>query len=586
MRLPSASLPRSQFTTPPDVEDGEMVSLELFPEIDVHSVAADCREMLHDPSPAASPSTVLAANIHTAGQTAWLHENFDFIHLGWARAFSRLEAVCRASYLMQHRRHSSPKLSCLVCNDHLTKAAHGLALHTIELVASEEAEGALGATKIARTCVKENGVWVATRRLEKEGLLQVEDLDFSPFFDSVSIKKVAPVIYARSRLFYALAIYTHFREMAHAGVEAVLNRISQQFYPLGDARHQLLAIKKSCSKCRITLKKVVGMELADVHPMRTVIAPPFYAVMADIAMGFKAKPTATHRKCFNANALVVVCLLTSATSILVLDGLDTQAVVMALERHASRYGIPGHVFVDAGTQLEKLKSTEFALRDLSGRIATSKRFSVTVATPKAHEQQGRVEAKIKIIRRMLQVFSDTTREVHTLLGWETLFSRIADHIDNLPISRGSQRAATDLGWEIITPNRLKLGRNNFRQLEGNIILHGGPQNLLDRSRLLQERWYTLFIARVHLLVPGPAKPTQRVLQAGDVVVFIFKDAAIPKLETWRLGVVNRQVSRSTFEIRYSSESGKQRLICRSARQITLVYGDKEIPPTSLAFFER
>jgi len=55
--------------------------------------------------------------------------------------------------------------------------------------------------------------------------LQV-DLDFSLFFDSVSIRKVTPVIYARSRLFYALAIHTHIQEMAHAGVEAVLNRIS------------------------------------------------------------------------------------------------------------------------------------------------------------------------------------------------------------------------------------------------------------------------------------------------------------------------------------------------------------------------
>jgi len=307
------------------------------------------------------------------------------------------------------------------------------------------------------------------------------------------------------------------------------------------------------------------MELADLHPLRTIIAPPFYAIMADIAMGFKAKPTATHRKCFSANALVVVCLLTSATSIMVLDTLETQAVVMALERHASRYGVPAHVFVDAGTQLEKLRSCEFALRDMSGRVAAEKRFTLTVATPKAHEQQGRVESKIKVIRRMLEVLADTTREVHTLLGWETLFARIADHIDNLPIARGSTRAPSDLGWEVITPNRLKLGRNNFRQLEGNVVLHGGPQNLLERSRLLQERWYELFLERIHLLVPGPALAQQRVLQPRDVVLFVFKDAAIPKLETWRLGVIARQVSRSTFEIRYSSESGRQKLICRSAQ---------------------
>jgi hypothetical protein len=111
-----------------------------------------------------------------------------------------------------------------------------------------------------------------------------------------------------------------------------------------------------------------------------------------------------------------------------------------------------------------------------------------------------VEAKVKVVRNLLQALSDTVEQVNTLLGWETLFARIADQIDNLPISRGSSRAPTDLGWEVITPNRLKLGRNNFRQLEGNVILSNAPQTHLERNRMIQDKWYELFISRVHLLV--------------------------------------------------------------------------------------
>ena len=123
-----------------------------------------------------------------------------------------------------------------------------------------------------------------------------------------------------------------------------------------------------------------------------------------------------------------------------------------------------------------------------------------MGTPKAHEQQGRVESKIKIVRKLLQTLSDTAELVNTLLGWETMFLCIADQIDDLPIACGSDRAPTDLGWDIITPNRLKLGRNNFRQLEGTIIL-SSLQTQLERNRLCQERWYELFIDRIHLLVP-------------------------------------------------------------------------------------
>ena len=98
-------------------------------------------------------------------------------------------------------------------------------------------------------------------------------------------------------------------------------------------------------------KKAVGLELADIHNARTTIAPPFYYCMMDIAMGFKARPTKDSRKSIVVHAVVIVCLLTSATSIHVIEGLTTQSVIMALERHASRYGVPAHIYVDSGTQL-------------------------------------------------------------------------------------------------------------------------------------------------------------------------------------------------------------------------------------------
>ena len=67
------------------------------------------------------------------------------------------------------------------------------------------------------------------------------------------------------------------------------------------------------------------------------------------------------------------------------------------------------------------------------RTATAQ-FRVTVATPKANQQQGRVEAKIKVMRDMLSALSSTCRECNTLLGWETTFAKIASAIDNLPIA--------------------------------------------------------------------------------------------------------------------------------------------------------
>jgi hypothetical protein len=266
----------------------------------------------------------------------------------------------------------------------------------------------------------------------------------------------------------------------------------------------------------------------------------------------------------------MVCLLTSATSIHVIEGLTTQSVVMALERHSTRYGVPAHIFVDAGTQLEKLQDTSFSFKAIEGWCTSGSTFTVTVATPKAHEQQGRVEAKIKVLRDLLQTFSLTSDHCNTLIGWETVFARISNHIDNLPIARGSASAPNYLGWEIITPNRLKLGRNNFRQLEGEIELTGGPQTMLERNRLLSEKWYQLFIDRIPLLIPKPERPTD--------------SPGTPKLWTWKLGIVETQKSRSTYEIRYVLHlGGKCKYICRDLRHISIIHRVGELPPMSWKF---
>ncbi len=94
---------------------------------------------------------------------------------------------------------------------------------------------------------------------------------------------------------------------------------------------------------------------------------------------------------------------------------------------------------------------------------------MTVASPKAHHEQGQVERRVRVLRDMLHRLSDTDDTCQTLLEWETVFARIASQVDDVPIARGSANAATDLGWEIITPNRLKLGRNAHRNLEGPVV---------------------------------------------------------------------------------------------------------------------
>jgi hypothetical protein len=298
--------------------------------------------------------------------------------------------------------------------------------------------------------------------------------------------------------------------------------------------------------------------------------------MLDIATGFRGKPTKNSREYVAVYALVMVCMTTSATSILALEALSTTAVIQALERHAARYGMPAELYVDSGTQLINLRNADFDIRGIEGIQLRGMAFKVNVASPKAHHEQGRVERRIKVLREMLQRLSDTEDVCRTLLEWETVFARISSQVDDLPIARGSATAATDLGWEIITPNRLKLGRNVHRNLEGPVVLDNNPESQLERSKLIFSRWYKIFLDRLPLLIPTVDKEVGRDVQVGDLVLFIFQDSNIPGMETWKIARVVSLVSARTVLLEYANAGGGRKTLERSIRQVSLILGVDEL----------
>ena len=149
------------------------------------------------------------------------------------------------------------------------------------------------------------------------------------------------------------------------------------------------------------IKKTLELEIGQHPESRYQIVPAFYHSMCDIVYGFKSRPfkeartSSKNRPESKLYALVIVCLLTSATSILALEGLETQDVVMALERHSGRHGAPSCLFVDQGTQLTSLDKVQMALRDATLMVRESVGIEIVPSTAKSHMERGRVERKIR-----------------------------------------------------------------------------------------------------------------------------------------------------------------------------------------------
>ena len=138
-----------------------------------------------------------------------------------------------------------------------------------------------------------------------------------------------------------------------------------------------------------------------------------------------------------------------------------------------------------------------------------------------------MERRIRALRETMEKLGVDTAVPMTCLQWDTLFARISNTIDNLPIARGDASNELNFGYEVITPNRLKLGRNNFRSLEGNGIelqMLSNFTKILDRNHSIYQQWYKLFINNIHYLNLRPNKwlKSSRLTVVSDIVNLCFK----------------------------------------------------------------
>ena len=202
------------------------------------------------------------------------------------------------------------------------------------------------------------------------------DLDFIPFLDVHEIVGNLPVVLSDSPILYAYIMMIHLSRIQHAGVDVTVKAVSNRMYVPEKLGIIVKRIRTDCSRCRIILKKTAE------HPeSRTILAPPFYHAMMDIAFNFSGKTHKKSRISVKVYALVIVCIMTGATNILALEGLETVDVVQALERHSSRHGIPAVIFVDNGTQLKRLSQAKFSLESSDRQIQESMGMRILESEP-------------------------------------------------------------------------------------------------------------------------------------------------------------------------------------------------------------
>ena len=390
-----------------------------------------------------------------------------------------------------------------------------------------------------------------------------------------------PVVDALSPIAYAIVAETHWYhpDVSHGGVESVLRLSQTSAYILG-GRELVKSISKACAKCRILHKRKVRVAMGPLGDSNFMIAPPFYFCQVDICGPFKAYSPANKRATLKVWYVVFCCTTTSTVDCRIMEDYSADSFLQSFERFACRFGYPKTVLPDEGSQLVKgCEDMIISFVDVQQKLSREYGVEFDTCPVGAHNVHGKVERKIREIRKSLSKSLD--KKKLSILQWETLGQQIANSINNTPIGLGNKSDMVE-SLDILTPNRLILGRNNNRSPSEPLRITDDLRGILESNSDTYGAWFKEWLTSyVPTIIEKPKWfVTERHVHVGDVVMFLKSDKEFDKQYQYGL-VVTTLESRDglirTVEVEYQNAGEKvKRRTRRSVRDLVIIHPVDEL----------
>ena len=167
----------------------------------------------------------------------------------------------------------------------------------------------------------------------------------------------------------------------------------------------------------------------------------------------------------------------------------------------------------------------------------------------------------------------------SIIQWESLGQQVANGINNMPIALGNKVECLE-NLDILTPNRLILGRNNNRCPAEPLEVKDDHRRIIESNREIYEVWFKEWLVScVPSLVDRPKWfVTDR--NVGDVVLFLKSEQEFDR--HYQYGIVKVTYESKdgivrVVEVEYqnSSESVK-RTTKRGVRDLVVIHEADEI----------
>ena len=395
---------------------------------------------------------------------------------------------------------------------------------------------------------------------------------------------VRPVVDRFSPVAYSIMRYVHDRIAKHMN-PVVMLRESRELCFVFRGRDLAIEIAKLCNHCKKKRAETLEAQMGAQHPSTLRVGAAFSTVQIDMAGPWLAECEHSCRSTVKVWALVFKDPTTAAVAAYAMAASSSAGFVQAYNRHAFRHGHPVKVYIDQGSQLLKAcEQAELSWTEIAHLISAhyGVGFEYEVCPPHAHYMHGAVERSIKEMKRLLNN-TFIGLKLH-LLAFETALAFCCNQLNNLPICLGNQ---TDhLGHrDVLTPNRLILGRNNKRSPAA---LTHVPSNsrLAEQLEAIEKSWWKMWQAeRIVDFVPQPAKwpRSNSNVPVGAVVIFPMAKPKSPIGEMmWKFGKVTEVFPSHdglVRKVKLSYQNYKEevwRTVVRGVREIAVIHEEDDL----------
>ena len=475
-----------------------------------------------------------------------------------------------------------------ISNLNITDADYQEALNYFFRLASVEIKKNLKEEKYSKISHEKDGILYYSGRILPSQQINSITTMTDIMLDLTETTFCVPLVDKASPLAVSIAneIHWHHEIARHSGVETVL-RYTMKYAYIIEGRELVLAIRKSCARCKLLLKRTLAVSMGPVSEYQLTIAPAFYVSQTDIVGPFKAYSPHNKRVTLKIWFVVFCCVATSSTSIKVMEDYGTSSFIQAFIRFSCDVGYPKTLLIDEGSQLIKgCETMLFDFRDTRYKLNQNMQVDFEMCPVGGHNFHGKVERKIRSIRESLEKVINQDRL--SVLQWETLCAQLSNSLNNMPIALSKSTASLEYA-DILTPNRLKLGRNNDRSPAGPMKVTSDSSKIFQLNQKIFDTWFEAWlITYVPKLMLHPKWfDNDANIKIGDVVLFLKSEKELSN--DYQYGMIvevnkGRDGNIRSATVKYRNHTEKaDRFTTRATRQLVVIHPSDELDLNELNY---